>query len=469
MSEINAAKRVSEVFNPIEPPTYSDITRSDVVNAMAWALTDPWGQYVEVSGTTKFGKSTLVNDVVNQYCDVSFKLAGQDLSSLDDFWIQLAYLLGIPHSSSTGTTTAQKSNWGIISRLGLGNFAAITARGGESSESGTTDSNSHEISLNVAVKEALAILREASKKVAIVIDDFHFVQKSAVRREILVALRPISQMGVTPVLITLPRTSMDPAYTGTQIGGRKKEVAVPVWDVSDLEAIAWKGFQALKLTSDAGVVTRLASESFGSPQLMQQLLKQLCAFNDVYEECDSVFTLLAPESWEDFFRSVRDQEAFDWLRKLGGGPVSRRRRLRYDLAPYTDLDGYQLILLEIRGADDSKPLTMTELKESIGSKLGFTGQQVTSMNLEQKAINMSNLASREMESALDKYRAELTTEDAEDDLATTDLSDAPSIPQPVFIYRADDWPTQTLEVLDPLLSYSLRWHENSFLPRIADN
>lgn len=459
-------KLVEDVFTPSTVPTHTDVKRSEVLEDLLSAHRTG-GLFIDVAGTTKFGKTTLVQDIVGTYTDAHFWLDGQDLvGGVKEFWTELAHKLKMPVSIDRGTTTSDNSSWGILSALGLAQTNVDGLTPGGVGAPGSETSPASEISLAHAVKEAISLLRSASKTLAIVIDDFHFITDVEVRRDIILALRPITKLGVSAFLVTLPRKTLDPAYQGTNIGGRHASVQVPTWRLDDLQEIAAKGFDTLNVWAPPEITHRLATESCGSPQIMQTLLLKLCrSVNSISAEVNNRTELKPPTHWETFFRSVKDLDAFDWLGQLGGGPTARRRRTKYELAPYGPLDGYQLILLVMRDAPDPTNVPMADAKSAIGRMLSFDGTTVSTMNVEQKAQNMSILASKEMTKALEKYRGRNEESEQDEDnlfgINHTELK--ASIPQPVFAYR-DDEQVPSLRILDPLLAYSLKWHEDAFLP-----
>jgi len=57
---------------------------------------------------------------------------------------------------------------------------------------------------------------------------------------------------------------------------------IPAWNVDDLCKIARQGFPAMGLHVSDDIQERLATESLGSPLLMQSLCSQLCAEIDVF-------------------------------------------------------------------------------------------------------------------------------------------------------------------------------------------
>lgn len=185
-------------------------------------------------------------------------------------------------------------------------------------------------------------------------------------------------------------------------------------------------------------------------------------------DLSTVRELTSPANMEEFFRSVKDPQSVGWINNLGIGLVSRRPRTRYSLPDGRSLDGYQLILnaLHELGAPSEVPFKV--IKDQIQKSLGTSKAAVTKMNLETKALNMNVVASRDMTAALE-------VRERMDDLSTEQLMELPEealftaeevqlavrMPQPPFEVIGKG-AAMKIRILDPLLSYTLRWHPEEF-------
>ncbi|MDQ0676568.1 hypothetical protein QFZ36_004194 [Pseudarthrobacter siccitolerans] len=461
--------QTSDVFTPAKLPTITDVDREDLSKALD-RLLRRGGFYIPVMGTTKLGKTTLVNSALKKM-GYSIFLRGQSLSEgSETLWLKLAAELEIPASKDTGTVSGDKSTWGFF-----GKFAATLALVGKA-EAGAQVGGEHSLQQSTSktvpldaeseVIKALELLAKGGLKVAIAIDDFHFITDVEKRRSIIRALRPVTGAGVSVVLITLPNRATDPAFQGTNIGGRQKSITVGTWDQTDLEKIATLGFAALNVVAKKSTIARLASESFGSPQIMQQLCLDLCEdVNDVLEkvEGDTPLTLQEPSNWNEFFKSIKDHDSADWLTTLGLGPKKKRdKRSKYEVGGRR-ADGYQLILLALRDLGVPTSVPFADIKAQIGKMLQFDAKQLNVMALEAKANNMHVLAHKVMDEKLGNFKAlEAKAEDDDYFFDEEEVELAGDIPQPVFEFTKSAT-TPLLNVLDPWLAYTLKWHEDSFL------
>lgn len=468
-SEVSTAVQTSDVFTPAKLPTVTDVDREHLSKALD-RLLRRGGFYIPVMGTTKLGKTTLVNGALRKL-GYSIFLRGQSLTEgSDSIWPKLAAELEIPVSKEKGTVSGDKSTWGFFGKFAatlalIGKAEAGAQVGGEHLLQNST-STSVPLDAESEVIKALELLVRGGLRVAIAIDDFHFITDVEKRRSIIRALRPVTGAGVSVVLITLPNRATDPAFQGTNIGGRQKPITVETWDLTDLEKIATLGFAALNVMADKSIITRLASESFGSPQIMQQLCLDLCEdVNDVFEEVpgNEPQVLEAPIDWTEFFKWIKDTDSADWLTTLGLGPKKKRdKRSKYEVEGLT-VDGYQLILLALRDLGVPTSVPFADVKSQVGKMLNVDTKKLNVMALENKASNMHVLAHKVMDEKLNNFRAMEAKADEEDDFySEEELELAGDIPQPVFEFTKSAT-TPHLNVLDPWLAYTLKWHEDSFL------
>jgi hypothetical protein len=472
----------SDVFTPAKLPTVTDVDRSQVsAELKKWASRG--GYFVSVLGTTKLGKTTLVKgylSTLNNESAWSAYLSGQSLQEGPTaLWAQLAVQLEIPSSRESGLVSGDRTNWGVTSRFKFawfpGSDTSLEGRIGgdvlEERRSGLTFDTDPE----TAVKEVIGKLRAAGVSATIAIDDFHFVTSVEARRNIALALRPLTDIGLTVILSTIHAGQIAEAMANTNLGGRRKPVVVPRWNQGELEQIALKGFPHLSITASDATINKLAAESVGSPQIMQQLCLDLCEdINDVRsgESGQSLLELREPDSWNDFFRALQDEDAADWLRTLTRGPNPRkgRRKRRHPGPPPHDLDGYQLIMWTLHEMDSPTEVSFSDVKAHIGTKLGLTGTELNKLALELKAKNLNALASKDTRAALSAHQADGLDDSDGDELDESadeaaifgELVAAEAIPQPAFEIRGEQQEAQ-VSVLDPLLSYTIKWHPEIIL------
>ena len=78
-------------------------------------------------------------------------------------------------------------------------------------------------------------------------------------------------MGFKAVIISLPYRSDDAIRLNPDLTGRISVIEIEPWKSQELQEIARKGFQALKISVDEELIEKMALESNHSPQLMQSI------------------------------------------------------------------------------------------------------------------------------------------------------------------------------------------------------
>ena len=434
------------------------------------------GAFISVLGTTKLGKSTLVKSFM-PLSNFAAYIPGQNLAGgAKDLWSRLVADLGIPSSSTNGKVIGDKARWGFLSRfnvsIGLLRGEAGGQLGGEH-HSDFSEGYAFDMDAPSAVVEAMELIAQQARAdgsypPVLIIDDFHFIVDAEKRREIVLALRPLTDCGVTVVLATLPGREADEGFSGTNVGGRHYVVYVPRWDKSELREIAVSGFSALNVSAEDDLIANLVERSHGSPQIMQQLCLNLCRLdNGVRDDTSNVGQLQPPEDWDEFFRRVKDPHSVSWLRKLGVGLTARKpRKAKVALPDGQVLDGYQLILWALHELGAPDEVRFIDVRARIASLESVS--DVSRFALEQKAQNMNALASRDMSDALAGLPPGGAPEEDESVLdsglfSEEELRVAAHVPQPVFEVEGDGSANLRIRILDPLLAYTLKWHPESFI------
>ncbi|GAB3123657.1 hypothetical protein GCM10027056_15980 [Glaciibacter psychrotolerans] len=463
------------MFTPTKTPTHTSVKREGLWKELS-ELAEQGGAFIPVLGVTKLGKTTLVKGVMQRGAHVY--VPAQELTTGSSaLWSRLATALEIPSSTTKGKVVGDKTKWGFFGKFGVTvpgfNAGAGSNVEGEHSLDKSTGAN-YEVELSTAVTEAMRLLAVAAEAKSdhppvIVLDDFHFVTDTQTRRELLLALRPVMENDATLILASLPGREHDEAYDGTNLDGRLTPVMVPIWDREELREIATRGFATLKVTPQPGVVDKLIEQSYGSPQIMQQLCLNLCRLNNVNDDESGVGVLDSPDDWPRFFRQIKDSQSVKWLGLLGLGLTQRGNpRNRVELDDGRSFDGYQLILWAIHELGSPNKVAFTIVANKIAELLGRPVADLGAYALEQKAKNMNVVATREMKDALAKHTAS-TAEPSDDELdielttfSADEIEMAELIPQPVFEVSGDKAADMTLRIMNPLLAYALTWHPESF-------
>lgn len=454
--------KTTAVFTPnTSSPKLSKVARTALDKTLSDCL-DEGGMYVFVQGVTKLGKTTLVASAVRQDTnspdtgvDQHFWFDSQNLrGGASAVWTALASQLRHPFEEALATTKTDTSKWSFLGSLGFFTSHA----GGEHSYS-YDKSRVVAVDLPHAIPAALKQIVDSGKSVAIVLDDFHFIGDEATRMEILQALKPVADKGVTIVVVTLPYRDNFKAFQKSNIGGRNEVLEIPQWTVPELSEIAHTGFRELNFAAKEEDIRLLAENSFGSPQIMQSLCLLMCrTINDYRYGQEQLTELKFPENPGQIFTRLSDQNALLWLRHLGTGAatrgVTRAEHPIKDGDLSMNLDGYKLVLHALRNLGPKPQTSLADLKAEIARLREVNLSVVSKMNLHQVLNQMTFLALADTEAKLkeiDDSKTQLEMGDVFEDV------DIPQVPQPVFEWNAKQ-AQSPISILDPLLLYALKWH-----------
>lgn len=446
--------KTTEVFSPGKASSITYVHRENrAAESQLAKEVRRGGNIVSVVGPTKMGKTVLVGQVVAD----KLWLEGQWLGDIEAFWTKLAVQLNIPASKNSSKSSSDVAKWSIKAKINVGPGSFGSEVGGDHGKS-LLDGWTVDIPQDQAVVRALQDLKSAGRTHSIVIDDFHFVDAD-VRTEIIRALKPLAFAGIPAILITLPHRKRDSFAGVSDIGGRTRTITVEAWSEDELVKIAHKGFEALNLVDDEGLIAaRLAKESYGSPELMQRFCLELCEeVNEVLETERFAVPLVSPAGdWSEFFTTITDEQAAAWLEKIAKGPKSRGKAR--NLLPLNDgrnLDGYQILLAAMKALGPKLSMTVDDIKQQ-ASILLAPGTDIKKVQVTTKLVHMSGIAATSLQDA----PPELDEEEVLDFEADEDPS-AGSV-QPVFEYAPNEIP-ETVNIIEPFLAFTLRWHGDRYL------
>lgn len=220
-----------------------------------------------ISGPTKCGKSVLCQRAMGTKKPIT--VHGGQVQKPEDFWQHIAHKLDIP---GTKLKTRTKT-WSFRNLVGISsgiptivkkNISADSTSGGQQSEALTYAA--------VPILDALTAMKD--QDTALIIEDFHYIDKSTQRR-IVRALKSAVFEGLTVIILAVPHRAFDPADVENEVEGRVHYVEVPRWSENDLSEIAELGFSALSLDIPAPIRRKICEDAFGNPLLMQEICYEL--------------------------------------------------------------------------------------------------------------------------------------------------------------------------------------------------
>lgn len=316
-----------------------------------------------VTGQTKSGKTVLVNRVYSK--EQSIWIEGGLVSSIEDFWSLLAAKLRVQQSTSTSSETTGTTSIGGKASAGDGIISTMLGLRGEISSSASAaakhgKNETRHVSLKNEVLQTLS-----REKTAIVVDDFHYIDKST-QGAITRIVKPLILEGIPVVFIAIPSHRYDVVKVESEMTGRIMRVRVPEWSIEELRFIAISGFDALNVLVDESVIDAFANEAIGSPHLMQEFCREICHTNQIDQTYISERNLRSFANNETIFERVSEGTGKHLYDKLCQGPNRRSPRIQRKLNSGGEVDIYQLCLISLaRMRPGLNKITYDALRASI--------------------------------------------------------------------------------------------------------
>jgi hypothetical protein len=409
--------RVGDVFVPGGLPAVTYVAREALrLERLVNDYIDEGLKILSVSGPTKSGKTVLVRKAVPELMELS----GGDLKSVSGFWTAVVDQLGaFPEVSKEITSEDSEAK----TREGSGGLkvpiAEASLRRGTTSVA--TDSRRHTIGRSrphqLVAKEGLNKRRD---ELVLFVDDFHYIRPD-VQLDIVRGLKQLVFDGLRVVFASVPHRAFDAVRIEKEMTGRVEQLPIPLWDRSELEVIAARGFRELNVRGEDDDIGRLAREAFQSPHLMQDFCLQYCKANEVRATVEEELSLQPPADWDEFFKGrapIASKLAFDLLAK---GPP-RTDRIPRKLKDGTETDIYGAVLAAIAWTGPVTELPYDQLRTALREVLAGDLPQLHEVT--RVLLVMSKIAREKLEG------------------------------EPVVDYDED---YQTLHISDPFFAFYLRW------------
>ncbi|MGW5012620.1 AAA family ATPase [Micromonospora chalcea] len=355
---------------------------------------------LSISGPTKTGKTVLVRRVLRDL--EAIRVSGGDIKSAADLWINVGDDLGLQtvyESSRQYTDTETRTLTGELQVPAIGK---ASRSGQESVATALADKTGRSRPIEVAARRAL---RESL--IPLVIDDFHYIPVE-VQTEIVRSLKDLVFDGLPVIVIAVPHRAYDVIRVEREMTGRVQQMKIDFWSQDELRGIASKGFSALNVIDESGVIgERLARECFASPHLMQDFCLQAVKQSDVRERQESPKLLQEP-LWESFFQersTAASKTAFDMLAR---GPRQRTDRKPRRLKNGMVVDIYGAVLMAIGRTGPLTSITYETLRAAMRDIAGEEaprGQEIARILDEMSKIARDQI---DGEPVVD-YDAKLTT------------------------------------------------------------
>lgn len=271
---------VFDVFVPNGTPTHTYVKRAEEKNEeKLTAGLDMPKMVISISGPSKTGKTALVDTQIT--AERIIPVSGQSLRSANELWQSVMRWIGGPEE-------IEKIKERVLKAGAAGKASAeagvIFAKGKAEGEVNGGIELTTAIAEKYGVEFYEAVVKELSGSDFVVfVDDFHYMSEEA-QIDIAKSIKAIAERGVRLCIASVPHKSDDMVRANDELTGRIISILFDYWTVQELELIAKKGFSALGVEIAPNIIKGLATESLGSPQLMQSLCLNLCLEKDVRSE-----------------------------------------------------------------------------------------------------------------------------------------------------------------------------------------
>jgi hypothetical protein len=298
---------------------------------------------------------------------------------------------GADTESETDTTATSGSLSGSVK----GGVSALLVKGEATGAISTSLTGTSSVTKVRRIGGLQGVIAEiADSDFLLFIDDFHYIPKE-VQGDLGRQIKFASERGVKICAASVPHRSDDVVRSNPELSGRIAAVNIGYWSPLELQVIGKLGFPKLNIDVANSVIERLATEAFGSPQLMQSLCLNCCREMAVMEERDSMTRIEVSE--DDFARILERTSAMsDYSSVVDGlhsGPKERgqeRKQFRYTDGSTGDV--YRSILLAVSAAPPQLTFTYDNLLDRV--------QQIT---IEEKPVGSSiSQALAQMDTPLSK-------------------------------------------------------------------
>jgi len=368
--------KVTDVFTPNKLPevTFIDDHLKDKTKYLREALLSGAG-VISLSGPSKAGKTVFIEKTIGR--DRLLQVTGAGVDSSKKLWDRVFDLIGTPNKVTEASATAASGTLSGKAEMGVPMFAK--AEGAASGTFGKTDTKSQEY-----IPDYLNLLIDELGKTEFVvfIDDFHYIQRD-VQTRISQEIKEAVRGEVTFITASVPYHSDDVLRGNADLRGRIFSIDFDYWDSAELRKIADRGFEALCVQVTDAVLSALADEAAGSPQLMQSLCLNLCFEAGIYERQDTPTQLSGDLSLVERVctRTAASTDYSSTVAKMKDGPKTRgTSRAAHKLSDGSIRDVYPIILFAIASNPPERTIRYANLQGRIASVCpegGPSGSSIT--------------------------------------------------------------------------------------------
>jgi hypothetical protein len=295
---------------------------------------------ITVTGNTKTGKTVLVNKLFPK--DKHIWIDSGTIKTESDFWDTIGEFCSLYETIEKSTEFGTEIS-GEVNTSGEANvlFAKATA---QLSGSLTGSATKTATKSRTANKKVIAIQALRQNKHVLIIDDFHYIERS-LQQSIVRALKGLIFDGLNVICIAIPHRKYDAIMVEREMNGRVAQVSIPQWEKYELIEIAKAGENPLNIKYENVILESLANEALGSPHLMQEFLIAVLKRNKI--ENTQSKTIKVSTMDKGIFEKIANDTGNEVFKKLAYGPRQRSDRKERILKNGKTVDIYKLVILTL--------------------------------------------------------------------------------------------------------------------------
>ncbi len=383
--------RLNDVFTPNDQPTITYVRREQrgLEVRLKSALATP-KIVASLSGPSKTGKTVLIKSVLSE--DDLIYLRGAYIRSVDEFW---QHILASFEAPSSEAVTESRTAGGTIGGSAGGEAGVpLVAKGKAQVDGSANYATTTSVEKVIPKNPHSQVVKEiGGSSFTILLDDYHYMPIE-IQIEIAKIIKSLAESDVSICTALVPHRSEDVLKANPELRGRVVSIDIPDWEVGELRLIAERGFAALNVVIDHDVITHLASEAMGSPQLMQVLCLSLCHQLGILEfqgEAPARFDVDQKAMDLTLEVSANFASSAELVQALHSGPkVKGQPRTQYDLYDGTRGDVYRAILLAITSDPVARDFSYDEIYQRV--KNVCVHDSPTGQSISQSLNHMCNIA-----------------------------------------------------------------------------
>lgn len=368
--------RATEVFTPNKLPevTFIDDHLKDKARYLLESLQAGAG-VISLSGPSKSGKTVFIEKTLGR--DRLVQVTGAGVDGPRKLWDRVFDLIGTPSKVTEASGNSATGSVGVKAEASVPLLAKAEVSAAATRGTTTTTTEEHVPDyLNLLIKEL------GKTEFVVFIDDFHYIARD-VQTQISQQIKEAVRGGVTFICASVPYHSDDVLRGNSDLRGRIFSIDFDYWGPEELRKIAQRGFDALRVEISDAVLSAVADEATGSPQLMQSLCLNLCFECGINQamHLSTPFNVDLPIVQRVCTRTAASADYSSTVAKMMDGPKTRGvNRAAHKLDDGSIRDVYPILLFAIASNPPERTIRYANLQGRIAKVCpegGPSGSSVT--------------------------------------------------------------------------------------------